>query len=499
MTTLERLAGARGEVRSRRCASGRCCPRPRWIVAALLFALSCFHYYTAGFGLLRETTHRGIHLAFVLGPDLPRLRRDARRGNAAPPHGLALRPAACRSSTGCCAIARRGRQPLRALRSSTISRSASAIPITIDVDHGHDPDRACCSRRRAARRLAAADHRDRAAWSTRSAARSFPGIFAHPGNTLERASSTISISPARASTASRSAWSRPTSSTTCCSACWRRAIGLGRFFIDLATGAGRPLRRRPGEGVDLRLGAVRHDLRLVDRQHGDGRLADHPGDDPPRLPAAFRGARWKSTAVDRRPDHAADHGRGRVPDGRVPERALLRPSSWPRSCRPSCISSACSARCTSRPRSYGLRGLTARRAAGSRATSSAQRLADRDAARRAADRAVLGLHALSRGVLGHHLLHRASGLDQPQRHRRRCRGSSLAAIARRCFDHRPSGGHRSPIIGGRRSPLCCMRAWSAARTAARGSSTSSTPSWSARNTPSASAPRPRPSASSSAS
>lgn len=38
-----------------------------WIVMALLIALSLFHYYTAGFGLLRETTHRGIHLAFVLG------------------------------------------------------------------------------------------------------------------------------------------------------------------------------------------------------------------------------------------------------------------------------------------------------------------------------------------------------------------------------------------------------------------------------------------------
>lgn len=33
----------------------------------LLIALSCFHYYTAGFGLLREATHRGVHLAFVLG------------------------------------------------------------------------------------------------------------------------------------------------------------------------------------------------------------------------------------------------------------------------------------------------------------------------------------------------------------------------------------------------------------------------------------------------
>ncbi|MBB4041009.1 TRAP transporter 4TM/12TM fusion protein [Microvirga flocculans] len=38
-----------------------------WLVAGLLLALSGFHYYTAGFGLLREATHRGIHMAFVLG------------------------------------------------------------------------------------------------------------------------------------------------------------------------------------------------------------------------------------------------------------------------------------------------------------------------------------------------------------------------------------------------------------------------------------------------
>jgi len=37
------------------------------IVGALLIALSAFHYYTAGFGLLQEVTHRGVHLAFVLG------------------------------------------------------------------------------------------------------------------------------------------------------------------------------------------------------------------------------------------------------------------------------------------------------------------------------------------------------------------------------------------------------------------------------------------------
>jgi TRAP-type uncharacterized transport system fused permease subunit len=42
-------------------------PTAGWIVAVALFGLSCFHYYTAGFGLLQETLHRGIHIACVLG------------------------------------------------------------------------------------------------------------------------------------------------------------------------------------------------------------------------------------------------------------------------------------------------------------------------------------------------------------------------------------------------------------------------------------------------
>lgn len=41
-------------------------PAAGWLVAGLLLTLSFFHYYTAGFGLLREATHRGIHMSFVL-------------------------------------------------------------------------------------------------------------------------------------------------------------------------------------------------------------------------------------------------------------------------------------------------------------------------------------------------------------------------------------------------------------------------------------------------
>ena len=42
-------------------------PATGLLVGVLLFVLSLFHYYTAGFGLLQETIHRGIHLSFVLG------------------------------------------------------------------------------------------------------------------------------------------------------------------------------------------------------------------------------------------------------------------------------------------------------------------------------------------------------------------------------------------------------------------------------------------------
>jgi TRAP transporter 4TM/12TM fusion protein len=66
-------------------------PAAAWIVAILLFTLSCFHYYTAGFGLLPETTHRGIHLAFVLGL-IFLVFSWHQKGNVAEPHASLWRP-----------------------------------------------------------------------------------------------------------------------------------------------------------------------------------------------------------------------------------------------------------------------------------------------------------------------------------------------------------------------------------------------------------------------
>ena len=100
----------------------------------LLIPLSCFHYYTAGFGLLRETTHRGVHLAFVLG--LIFLVFAARKAllRRAREHRLAVHPAACRWPTGCSRS--RSRRCSTSPTSSTTSRSASATRDLLDVVMG---------------------------------------------------------------------------------------------------------------------------------------------------------------------------------------------------------------------------------------------------------------------------------------------------------------------------------------------------------------------------
>src|SRR5690554_1956059 len=42
-------------------------PSIAWLVSGALFVLSCYHFYTAGFGIPQATVHRGTHLAFTLG------------------------------------------------------------------------------------------------------------------------------------------------------------------------------------------------------------------------------------------------------------------------------------------------------------------------------------------------------------------------------------------------------------------------------------------------
>ncbi|CAN1560034.1 COG4666 TRAP-type uncharacterized transport system, fused permease components [Rhabdaerophilaceae bacterium] len=66
-------------------------PFTAWIVAGSLLTLSLFHYYTAGFGLLPEATHRGIHLAFVIGLIFLVFSAN-KKSNTAQPRASLLRP-----------------------------------------------------------------------------------------------------------------------------------------------------------------------------------------------------------------------------------------------------------------------------------------------------------------------------------------------------------------------------------------------------------------------
>ena len=66
-------------------------PVAAWIVATALFGLSCFHYYTAGFGLLPETLHRGIHISCVLGLIFLVFSWD-KSGNVVPPKASLFAP-----------------------------------------------------------------------------------------------------------------------------------------------------------------------------------------------------------------------------------------------------------------------------------------------------------------------------------------------------------------------------------------------------------------------
>ena len=79
-------------------------PAAASIVAVLLFGLSCFHYYTAGFGLLPETTHRGIHISCVLGL-IFLVFSWSKKGNAAPPKASVLAPLGIGIVDWICAIA----------------------------------------------------------------------------------------------------------------------------------------------------------------------------------------------------------------------------------------------------------------------------------------------------------------------------------------------------------------------------------------------------------
>ena len=97
--------------------------------------------------------------------------------------------------------------------------------------------------------------------------------------------------------------------------------GGANFFTDLAIAAFGQLPRRRRQDRDHRLLAVRHHFRQRRLQRGVDRDRHHPDDEEVRLQGA-RCRRHRGGGLDRRPAHAADHGRGRLHHGRAAGAAL---------------------------------------------------------------------------------------------------------------------------------------------------------------------------------
>ncbi len=392
-------------------------PSAGWLVAALLLALSCFHYYTAGFGLLPEATHRGIHLSFVLG--LIFLVFSFRRSRSTQPLRAsvahALRHTADRLGHGHCGG---DHQPLPA-----VGLSRPAVPRrqsrSARLDHGLGDARRAARGDQAQRRARLADHRHRAhrlcddgtfpaghprAPRQHVEERGQSPLPHRPGNLWHRARRRGDVRlPLRAvRRAGHAHWPRP-------------PVHRSRH------GCGRTVLGRARKGLDLCIGLVRDDLRLIDRQHRDGGLAHHSDDDPHRLSATLCGRR-RVDGGNGRPDHAADHGRGSLSDGRVSEPAVS--NDHHRGHRAGLH--ALLRRLLPGP----LRGAQARderhpaKRAAERKGSDPRGLADRGAADRPAGRSVLGLHALPRRVLGHHGVHR----DRPDQSRSHGRGGNADRV-----------------------------------------------------------------------
>src|SRR3954466_15306562 len=79
-------------------------PAAASFVALALFGLSCFHYYTAGFGLLPETLHRGIHISCVLGL-IFLVFSWSQKGNAAAPKASLFAPLGISAIDWLCCVA----------------------------------------------------------------------------------------------------------------------------------------------------------------------------------------------------------------------------------------------------------------------------------------------------------------------------------------------------------------------------------------------------------
>ena len=98
-------------------------------------------------------------------------------------------------------------------------------------------------------------------------------------------------------------------------AAFLQATRVGEYFVNFAFATAIPQAWRPGQGGRVCVRPDGHDQRNLGWQRGGNRQPDHPDDEEGRLQAADRRFS-RGGSVDRRPDHAAYHGRQRLHHGR---------------------------------------------------------------------------------------------------------------------------------------------------------------------------------------
>ena len=102
------------------------------------------------------------------------------------------------------------------------------------------------------------------------------------------------------------------------------AVGGDKFLTDLGAHRHGPLSRRAGQGFGSILSALRYGFRQRSGECGRRRRDHHPVDEANGI-SRPHGRRHRSGGVQRRPDHAAGHGRRGVFDGGIFKHPL-RPS-----------------------------------------------------------------------------------------------------------------------------------------------------------------------------
>ena len=376
------------------------------VSSVALFLLACFHYYTAGFGILQQTTHRGIHLAFTLGLVFAvfsfsgRVQDEPGRSSLLAPLGLPLLDWAFMIGGVVSAMYVPWVFDTLAMRvgnPNPIDVAMGTILIVMLLE--------------ATRRAMG--------WPLPVIAicfmayayfgQSMPGILIHPGASWTSLVNHLYLTSQGIYGTALGVIATYVFHFVLFGVLATR-IGLGQLFIDLASALAGRYAGGPAKVSVLSSALLGSISGSIDRQHRHHRLADHPGDDPHRLPAALR-RRGGGRVLHRRADHAAGHGRGRLPDDRVSRGAADHDPDGGAGARVHALLRRADA---------GPHGGQASRAARADEGGAAghlegvpRELDDGHPARGSGGDPAVGAHALLRRLLGHHRLHRRHDGAEP--------------------------------------------------------------------------------------